>query len=243
MITRVEKTSGPLVSCVMATARRPAFLKQAIRYFLRQTYEPKELIIVDDEDRTETSTADIIPDDPRISYSWVKPMPLGAKLNHGVAQAKGVVIQKLDDDDWYHPWFLSTMVATMAPKGFSNVMGSTSTFLVFLKETGELKHAGHTWFIGGSLAFSKDVWAKKPFEEIMSGEDDRFIKDHGTARKVATVDPELYMVVRHGQGHAWVTERGKDVDQFFGARPLYGKPLEAFMAADEAVFYRNLARR
>jgi len=242
MITRIEKASGPLVSCVMATARRPTFLKQAIEYFLRQTYEPKELIIVDDEERSEVSTADIIPDDPRVSYSWVKPMPLGAKLNHGVDQAKGVVIQKLDDDDWYHPWFLSTMVATLAPKKFTNVMGSTSTFLVFVKETGELKHAGHTWFVGGSLAFSKDLWAKKPFEDITFGEDDQFIKAHSAARKVATVDPELYMVVRHGQGHAWKAQGGKDVDQFFRTRPLYPKPLEALMAADEAAFYRNLAR-
>lgn len=242
MLMKTEKFSGPLVSCVMATARRPEFLHQAIRYFLRQTYEPKELVIVDDEERSELNTAEIIPDDPRISYHWVKPMSLGAKLNYGISQTKGDVIQKLDDDDWYHPWFLSTMMATLAPKKFTNVMGSTSTFLVFLKESGEVKHAGHTWFIGGSLAFSKDLWNGKPFEEVNQEEDDRFINDHSAARKVATIDPELYMVVRHGQ-HTWMRSGQKDIEKLFRARPIYGKSLRSFMSDDEANFYTNLARR
>ena len=37
-----------LVSCVMPTFDRRAFVPQAVRYFLRQDYPAKELIIVDD---------------------------------------------------------------------------------------------------------------------------------------------------------------------------------------------------
>jgi hypothetical protein len=38
----------PLVSCVMVTRDRPDFVEQSVRYFLRQDYPHRELIIVDD---------------------------------------------------------------------------------------------------------------------------------------------------------------------------------------------------
>ncbi|MEO6719299.1 MAG: glycosyltransferase [Ferruginibacter sp.] len=38
----------PLVSCIMPTYNRRKFIPHAIRYFLRQDYEHKQLIIVDD---------------------------------------------------------------------------------------------------------------------------------------------------------------------------------------------------
>ncbi len=39
---------GEFISCVMATCDRPAFFRQAIRYFQRQSYADAELIVVDD---------------------------------------------------------------------------------------------------------------------------------------------------------------------------------------------------
>ncbi len=38
----------PLVSCIMPTRDRRAFVPRAIAYFLRQDYANKELVIVDD---------------------------------------------------------------------------------------------------------------------------------------------------------------------------------------------------
>jgi glycosyltransferase involved in cell wall biosynthesis len=48
-----------LVSCIMPTFNRRAFVPQAIRYFLRQDFEHKELIIVDDGDGMATRTRNI----------------------------------------------------------------------------------------------------------------------------------------------------------------------------------------
>ena len=36
-----------VASCIMPTYNRWRFVLQAIKYFLRQDYEPKELIIID----------------------------------------------------------------------------------------------------------------------------------------------------------------------------------------------------
>jgi len=47
-MTATKPAIRPVVSCIMPTYNRRKFVPQAIRYFLRQSYEPKELLIIDD---------------------------------------------------------------------------------------------------------------------------------------------------------------------------------------------------
>ncbi len=54
---------NPLVTCLCLTRNRRAWLPRAIGCFLAQTYEERELLIVDDGDEGVT---DLVPDDPRI---------------------------------------------------------------------------------------------------------------------------------------------------------------------------------
>src|SRR5438552_2024035 len=87
----------PLVSCIMPTCNRRAFVPHAIRYFLRQDYEHKELIIADDGS---DSVEDIVPSHPQIRYLRLeKKMTLGEKRNFCVRQCKGNLIMHWDDDD------------------------------------------------------------------------------------------------------------------------------------------------
>ncbi|ETW92134.1 MAG: hypothetical protein ETSY1_44980, partial [Candidatus Entotheonella factor] len=101
----------PLVSCIMATYNHAHFLPQAIQYFLRQDYPNKELIIVDDGPSPDLVD---IPQDKRIRHVkldvWT---PLGRKLNLGIEASRGQIIQKLDDDDYYHPHFLTTTITAL----------------------------------------------------------------------------------------------------------------------------------
>jgi len=98
----VTQTSAPeLISCIMPTRNRRAFVAQAISYFLRQDYEAKELIVLDDGD---DSVADLIPSDPRIHYVRLpQRLTLGAKRNRCVELAHGDLIMHWDDDDWHAP--------------------------------------------------------------------------------------------------------------------------------------------
>ena len=92
----------------MPTRNRRRFVSQAIWYFLRQDYSPRELIVIDDgEDRL----ADLIPNDSRIRYVRV-PQPLSVRAKHNLARSlcTGEFVAHWDDDVWYAPWRLSAQL-------------------------------------------------------------------------------------------------------------------------------------
>ena len=95
-MTRVS-TSRPLVSCIMPTYNRRRFLPLSIRYFQRQDYENKELIIIDDGS---DDISDLVPEDERIHYHRLnQKKTLGAKLNMACELSRGSLIANWDDDD------------------------------------------------------------------------------------------------------------------------------------------------
>src|SRR5436309_14676551 len=89
----------PLVSCVMPTAGGRRWVAQAVRYFLRQDYPNRELVVLDD---AAGAARPLIPDDPRIRYRRVEgEITLGAKRNLCVEESRGDLILHWDDDDWF----------------------------------------------------------------------------------------------------------------------------------------------
>src|ERR1700730_16722089 len=95
-----------LVSCVMATSNRPSFFRQALNYFERQTYPSRELIVVDDG---EVTVCDLCAGQGLVRYCCLdRHTETGTKRNIGVEQARGSIIHKVDDDDYYSPDFLAT---------------------------------------------------------------------------------------------------------------------------------------
>lgn len=93
------------LSCIMPTSDRRALVPQSIRNFLRQDYPNRELIIVDDGT---DPIADLIPEDPRISYVRLpERQTIGAKRNLACERAKGKIIAHWDDDNWIADWRLS----------------------------------------------------------------------------------------------------------------------------------------
>lgn len=226
----------PRVSCVLATADRPDFLRQALRCFLRQTYPDRELIVVDDG---AVLVEPLIPDDPRIRYVGLsRPRTLGAKLNCGVALATGELIQKLDDDDYYHPDFLAATAGALAGEG-EGAVAACGSFLVLMAETGEVRRVGGGWFAGATLAFPRVLWARRPFRDVTKGEDWFFLEDHAP-RRIALRRPELFMAVRHGRGHTWTRAGGHDVDAVFRRLPRYPTPLRTLVPPEALAFYEGL---
>ena len=88
-----------LISCIMPTYNRREFVPNAIQYFLRQNYENKELMIIDDG---EDAVKDLVPRASNIRYFRLDhKIRLAAKLNLGCDYAKGDIIANRGDYGWY----------------------------------------------------------------------------------------------------------------------------------------------
>ena len=229
-----------LVSCVMATRNRRRFFRQAVRCFLRQTYRHSELIVVDDG---EQPVAELCPPSPRVRYVRLPRLtPTGTKLNIGIKQARGTVIQKLDDDDYYHPDFLQLAVSRLPDKNRAHCLVGWDCFLVLLAGEARVRFSCHCWVAGGTFCFSRELWERANFRDVPRDEDDWFLRDLQPL-VVPVCAPEHYILIRHGHNTWKRMESRQRVDDFFGGLPQYEKPLEDLMDPRAQAFYRSLARR
>lgn len=93
----------PLISAVITSHNRRAYVLEAIESALRQTYEPMEVIVVDD------GSTDGSPEfirqrfGTRVHLVEQPNAGVGATRNRGVQEARGVFVGFLDDDDVWLP--------------------------------------------------------------------------------------------------------------------------------------------
>ena len=221
----------------MATRDRRRFILQALRCFSRQTHENSELIIVDDG---RESVADLCQGLPRVRHIQLyRPVPTGTKLNIGIQRARGDILQKLDDDDYYHPDFLKLAIARLPPRASARALVAWDCFLVLFAGESHVRHSGHGWQVGGTFCFYRKLWQRKPFRDVAKDEDFWFLNDH-LPRVRPVCATEHYIVVRHGR-NTWHQLTDQDVDSYFRALPPYRKPLAALVPPEDLAFYRSLA--
>src|SRR6516225_7271735 len=92
------------VSCLMATYGRHGFVQEAMAMFLKQDYEHKELVILNNHPSPMLMNA--IRPNIRIVNEPRYPT-LGACRNRLLELADGEFMRIWDDDDLYAPWTLS----------------------------------------------------------------------------------------------------------------------------------------
>lgn len=93
----------PWITCVCVSRNRPAFLKRAIRYFHRQTYPRKDLVIVHEGNNEVRNDPSL--DLKNITIVEMTPgtsLTLGERRNISIRNAKGDYFCQWDDDDWFH---------------------------------------------------------------------------------------------------------------------------------------------
>jgi glycosyltransferase involved in cell wall biosynthesis len=222
----------------MATvSERASLLRQAVKYFLRQTQSDTELIIVGEG---AGSFDALFPAGAPIRHLPTSSNTnLGEKLNLGIEAARGSIIQKLDDDDYYHPEFLATMVSAVEGRSPNQVLAGIDCCPVLITQTGDLKWTGHGRFAGGTLCFPKQLWRQCPFRDVARNVDKWFLEDHDFER-VRVCRPGLYIYVRHRGTHLWTHRGDQDVVEYYLQQPDFWQPLEELMAPDDVRFYRKL---
>jgi glycosyltransferase involved in cell wall biosynthesis len=235
---RARTDARPLVSCILATLDRPQFFRQALRYYLRQTYTKTELIVVDDGKQSVEHLCQGLPDVRYIRCP--EPAMLGTKLNIGIQQARGDVIQKLDDDDYYAPVFLEQAVGALMGTAPGTAVVAWCCFLVLLPGEPMPRYSGHGWAAGPTMCFDRELWARSPFRDIPRAVDEKFMED-AKVEIVRVCRPESLILVRHGRRHTWNSMSDQTpVEDFFHRQPEYPTPILDVVEPIDASFYRPI---
>jgi glycosyltransferase involved in cell wall biosynthesis len=248
-------TSGaeaPLISVVLTTRDRPHFLPIALECYRRQTYARRELIVVDDGIDFPADEAVVEAAGGRLVRVEPGTM-LGTKLNRGAREARGTFCQKMDDDDWYAPEFMETMLSALL-KSWTSVCRPTVAFLMhflfFNVARWEIRESVGNNVPGATLLFSRDAWQESPFRAVGNNEDNWFLRDlldvGGVLLPVRAL--KTFLAVRHGggggnRGHTWTEQStGQVVEDYMQNRPLYTGGPEALLPGWALDFYRSIHR-
>lgn len=228
----------PPVSCILVTRDRPAFFRQALRCFSAQDYPRKELIVVDDGTTAVGRQCARLPD---VTYIQLRSsVPTGTKLNIGIEAARGEILQKLDDDDFYAPGFLAAAVRRLRRARREDALVAWCCFHVLIARERRLYFSGHGWKAGGTLCFRRSLWARRPFRDLYGSSDSWFIRD--TRPHLAPVcDRGLYLLVRHG-ANTWRRIDGYGAaENYFRLRPSTRR-IGDVVGREHVAFYRTLMR-
>lgn len=144
----------PLVSCIMPTYGRPAYVNEAVAMFLADDYPHKELIVLNDcSDQTFTFDHPEV----RVINAARRYPTLGDKRNACVELAAGPIIALMDDDDVYLPWRLSFTVAEMRRRDAP--LYRPAEYLAYWGQTWlHNNQAIPGWMTHAMSAFEKRLW-------------------------------------------------------------------------------------
>lgn len=214
----MDEEAQPLVSCIMPTYNRRAFVPLALTRFREQSYRNRELIIVDDGS---DAIGDLVRDDPNVRYIRSEGrLTIGAKRNLACSEARGEIIAHWDDDDWYAPDRLERQVAPIV-NGEADITGLENRFVLQMPD-------GRFWTIdarlhrsmfvcdvhGGTLVYRRSLFtAGLRYPEADLGEDAVFVRTAvSRGRKLVRVENDgMFVYMRH-QTNAWRFPAGTFLD-------------------------------
>lgn len=250
MRRKTAQFDTPHVSMVLTTRDRPRFLAIALRCYAHQTYRNRDLIVVDDginfpadEDAIRAVGGRVI----RVPHG----SSIGAKLNAGIEEAQGPLCQKMDDDDWYAPNFLETMI-DYRMRTMHDVYRPTMTFvmpfLFFELARWEVRRSVDQNVPGATLMIDRDDWKERPFRNLARDEDVWYFHDHlRLGRQSNPVDQvEIFMAVRHhgvvgDRGHTWTHQHGQQtLEEYLQGRPLHARQPEDLLPEWARASYRDI---
>lgn len=198
------------VTAIMPARGRQRLAGLAVVSFLAQTYEDKELIILDDEEEPAFPAGYQLGGSRKIHYIAYtgERQTIPEKRNYLCEQAPGELIMHFDSDDWSAPDRMADQVKRIQDSGLS-VTGYHSMLFHHEARNAALKYKGYSprYALGTTLAFRRSWWKDHPFNTITKlkdgteqplkiGEDNAFVFDARRANQILSVDAEKRMVAR-----------------------------------------------
>ena len=190
------------VSIITPTYEREHFAAKLYGCFSAQTYADIELLVLDDSPSPSAFFAHC--DDPRVRYWHQDPHTAnGQKRNILAGRASGEVIVHFDDDDYYAPQYVETMVQLLAGHDLVTLSGWYLYSLmhqffgywdkanpqqehyklspeglrtqIFKDVTPETVYA-HVLGYGFTYVYRKQAWEAAKFDDAFHGSDFRFVQ-------------------------------------------------------------------
>ncbi len=110
---RIGTESQPLVSVVLPVYNGERFVERAIRSVLGQTYQPLQLVAIDDGS-SDGSRAILRRFEPSIQVISQANAGVAAARNRGIEASRGAFVGFLDQDDWWDTTKVEAQVAAWA---------------------------------------------------------------------------------------------------------------------------------
>lgn len=158
----------PLITAIMPTRGRAQFVDRALECYHSQTWQNRELLILDDAEARSFRTP---PQGVRYEVLQQR-YQIGPKRNLCCSRAQGEIICFWDDDDWSAPERMERQVALLLEKPWLEVVGFNEMEAV--SENGRtylFKAHDSRYALGTSLMFRKAYWRQHPFPDRKIGED------------------------------------------------------------------------
>lgn len=176
----------------MPTRGREVLALKAVQSFNKQTYTPRELVVLDDEDMPSFPLG---LKGPSIRYHRAKTrMTIAEKRNECCKLSNGDYIVHWDSDDWSAPQRIADQVK-MLDQGLVSVVGFHSILFYDARTRQAYRFERERRYgIGTSLAYRKDFWSRHPFQQGTEGknwgEDNQFTWTALQWRELDTVPGE-----------------------------------------------------
>lgn len=216
----------PLISCVMPTRGRQEMVRWALHSFYSQTYENKELMILDDEQEPSFVRFGLNED---MRYSRLSERSIPKKRNIINALAQGEIICHFDSDDWSDPNRLRSQLHLLQ-ESEKAVTGFHSILMLDEKEEKAFKFTSPApllrYALGTSLMYRRDYWLKHRFDETKPiASDVDFVEAAYRAGELTSADGGQLMVATIHDGNS--SKKRRDNNHNYSAVDWFRLP-EAF---------------
>lgn len=209
-----------MVSVISCTIREHC-IDNIFQNFHKQTFEPKELIIVINDDGIDIRKwREKAADYKNVSvYQLPQHTSLGACMNFAVEKTRFDIVANFDDDDYYTSLYLEKSIENLR-KYNVDVIGKTSVY-IYLKNrqilaifnpnnenqfVNDQKSFGKQYLQGGTLIFKKKVFEKVKFADQNNEIDRVFSMDcikYGFKVYSSTKDDFVYIRSDDEGQHTW----------------------------------------
>jgi glycosyltransferase involved in cell wall biosynthesis len=181
----------------MPTKGRREMAQAALDCWLKQDYQNKELVILDDADDLSFPEGLQIPGVHH--YASGKKMTLGMKRNEVNALTRGEIIAHFDSDDWSAPDRIQDQISRVQETGLPITGYSTLLFWDVLKQQAKQWKCNIPGYVcGTSLMYKKEFWAIHQFQDKQIASDNSFV--YPVLRQVAACKDATRIVARiHGE--------------------------------------------